>query len=174
MDDFLYIILGIAWLGWSLYSNKQKMDKKRAEQAEQQRRAQMEASESDERPYIPPPAYEPAPQRSILDELFGDQMPTHPEAEEETYIPDVDEQSWEKKMKEYRKVEAESQEEIREEVSSDYFTRQYAERNIAEGQRVINDRPDYEEVETAEELQEEFDLKKAVIYSEVLRAPYVP
>lgn len=174
MDDFLYILLGIAWLGWSLYSNKQKMDKKRAEQAEQQRRAQMEAPESDEKSYIPPPVYEPAPRRSILDELFGDQIPTRPEAEEETYIPDVDEQSWERKMIEYKKIEAESQEEIREEVSSDYFTRQYAERNIAEDQRVVNDRPDYEEIESPEESPEEFDLKKAVIYSEVLRAPYIP
>lgn len=174
MDDFLYIILGIAWLGWSLYSNKQKLERKRAEQAEQQRRAQMEASENDEKPYIPPPVYEPTPPRSILDELFGDQTPTRPEAEEETYIPDVDEQSWERKMTEYRKVEAESQEDIKEEVSSDYFIRQYAERNIAEDQRVVNDRPDYEEVESTEELQEEFDLKRAVIYSEVLRAPYVP
>lgn len=174
MDDFLYILLGIAWLGWSFYSNKQKMDKKRAEQAEQQRRAQMGTPKSDEKPYIPPPVYEPTPQRSILDELFGDQIPNRPEAEEETYIPDIDEQSWEKKMTEYKKTEAQSQEEIREEVSSDYFTRQYAERNIPEDQRVVNDRPDYEEVESLEESQEEFDLKKAVIYSEVLRAPYIP
>lgn len=173
MDDFLYLLLGLAWVGWSLYSNKQKLNKKREEQAEQQRRAQMESSENREHQYTPPPVYEPAQPRNILEELFGDQIPRQPEAEEEVYIPDIDEKSWEKKMSGYKKNEAESLEEIREEVSSDYFTKQYAERYSAQDQRVVNDRPDYEGEETTEELRHEFDLKRAIIYSEVLRAPYI-
>ncbi len=174
MDDFLYLLLGLAWVGWSLYSNKQKMDKKRAAQAEQQRRVQQEAPESWEQPTVPPPVYEPAQPRNILEELFGDQIPRQPEAEEEAYIPDIDEQSWERKMSGYKKNEAESLEVIRDEVPLDYFTRQYATRHYAQDQRVINDKPDYNDISDSEEQQHEFDLKRAIIYSEVLRAPYIP
>ena len=174
MDDFLYLLLGLAWVGWSLYSNKQKMDRKRAAQAEQQRSAQQEASESWDQPTVPPPIFEPAQPRNILEELFGDQIPRQPEAEEEVYIPDVDEQSWERKMSGYKKNEAESLEEIREEVPSDYFAKQYAARHNSQNQRVTIEEPDYAEVSDAEELQHDFDLKRAVIFSEVLRAPYIP
>ncbi len=208
MDDFLYIILGIAWLAYSLYTNKQKLDKKRAEREAQMRGGTPQSHDIDEdyqrtedeyrkaeddyrravdepRPHVETPRrqetthrrpeeeYMPLPKKTLFDELFGDQSSPYQEAEEETYIPEINEQTWQKKMSEYAGVEAASMEEIKDEVPLDYFTRQYEEVYKSADHRVINSMQDYEEYYQIQEVQEDFDLKKAVIYSTILRAPYV-
>lgn len=215
MDDFLYIILGIAWLAYSLYTNKQKLDKKRAEREAQMRGGNSPSqgmeddyqrtedeyrrteddykrAEDDYKRAVDEPSprvetrsrqetthrrpeeeYVPLPRKTILDELFGDQPSPYQEAEEETYIPEVNEQTWKKKMAEYAGVEADSLEEIKDEVPSDYFTRQYEEVYKSADQRVTNNMQDYGEYYQIQVVQDEFDLKKAVIYSTILRAPYV-
>jgi hypothetical protein len=206
MDDFLYIILGIAWLAYSLYTNKQKLDKKRAEREAQlrggtpenhdmeddyqrtedeYRRAEDEYRRAVDEPKRkvethqesthrrPEEEYVPLPKKTLFDELFGDQTSPYEEAQEETYIPEVNEQTWQKKMMEYAGTEAASMEEIKDEVPPDYFTRQYEEVYKSVDQRVVNKMQDYDDYNEIQEVQEEFDLKKAVIYSTILRAPYV-
>lgn len=207
MDDFLYIILGIAWLAFSLYTNKQKLDKKRAEREAQMRRGtpqnhniddeyqrtddeyhkaeedyhraedmprRVETHRKHEQTHRrPEEEYVPLPKKTLFDELFGDQPSVIEDDEEESYIPEVNEHTWQKRMAEYANVEAASMEEIKDEVPADYFTRQYAEVYKTADQRVINSMPDYEEEEHLMEVQEDFDVKKAVIYATILRAPYV-
>ncbi len=208
MDDFLYIILGIAWLAYSLYTNKQKLDKKRAEREAQMRggvprnhdieddyqRTEEEyrrveddyrRAEDEPSPHVethrrheaphrrPEEEYTPLPRKTVFDEFFGDKESPYQEAEEETYIPEVNEQTWKRKMAEYADVEAASMEEIKDEVPLDYFTRQYEEVYKSADHRVVNNIEENEEYYQIQEVQEEFDLKKAVIYSTILRAPYV-
>lgn len=158
MDEILYILMGIAWLAYSLYSNKQKMDKKRAAQGQD-----YDATET------------PAPQRprSIFDEIFSEELPDESEARQEEYIPEIEEQSWQKRQAAYAASEAQSLEQIVDEVPSDYFTKQYAlyNREVQEEEKPVL----LEEVDeiAKPETIDDFDLKKAVIYSEILRAPYI-
>jgi hypothetical protein len=177
MEDFIYIILGILWVAWSLYSNKQKMDKKKAEQAQREFEARQyrEPAQPDSTPapYQPIKPVEKSPERNILEEIFGEYIPAGPEAEQDEYLPEVDEQSWERKMSGYSESEVQSLEEIKEEVSADYFSNKYAQGYKTVEHRVTNPLPSgYEENEDTSVL-EEFDLKQAVLYSEILRAPYI-
>ncbi len=164
MDDILYIVLGIAWLAYSLYSNKQKMDKKRAQQAEQMR-------EHPQGEYSPEPVNE-APRRSLFEEMFDEIAPEYNEAQEDTYIPEVDESTLKRRMNEYSRNEAESLEVIRDEVPADYFTTRYS-----SGYQQMEDKKEekivLQEEEEDDEMTEKFNLTKAVIYSEILRAPYI-
>lgn len=178
MDDFLYIILGIVWIAWSLYSNKQKMDRKRAEQAQReaekrQYRAETVQTENIPEPYQTVKPVVKSPERSILEEIFGEYIPAEPEAVQDEYVPEVDEQSWQRKMAGYSRSEVQSLEEIKEEVSADYFKDRYSQQYKTVEQEVTKPiTTDYEENEEPG-LHEEFDLKKAILYSEILRAPYI-
>lgn len=176
MDDFLYIILGIAWLAWSLYSNKQKMDKKRAETAERTRdQKQVNVPPPYTTHEAPRPAreYQPVPERNVFEEIFGEFIPVEPEARQEEYIPEVDERTWQRKMESYGRSEAQSLEEIREEVPADYFNKKYVSQYKAVEQQVTDlSEIGSEEPESTDSV-DEFDLKKAVIYREILRAPYI-
>lgn len=178
MDDILYIVLGVAWLAWSLYSNKLKMDKKRAEQTQRDAEARRNVSRPTEVTVSEPVSYEPVkpkparPGRSILEEIFSEYTEMA-EAEQEVYQPEVDEKSWQQKMTDYNKSEAQSLEEIKEEISADYFSNLYSRPYNPVEQQVISitkAETDYDENTT---LPDDFDLKKAVLYSEILRAPYI-
>lgn len=186
MDDFLYIILGIAWVVWSLYSNKQKLDKKRAEQAYKEEQARQARQENREYQAYPDTqatsSYEPVKtvetykpektdERSVLEEIFGEYLP-HQEAEPETYVPEVSEMTWDSKMTAPGKIEAESLEEIKEEVPSDYFSRLYRDDYKSVLQEVKMAKAIEQEPDEIDEIIDEFDLKRAVIYSEILRTPY--
>lgn len=164
MDDILYIVLGVAWLAYSLYSNKQKLDKKRAQQVEQMSEPNQENQTSE--------PLEEAPRRTLLEEMFGEIESEYTEAEEEIFIPEVDERATERRMRDYSRNEAESLEVIKDEVPLDYFTRRYA-----SGYAAIEDKNEVkivlEEEKEDEEVSEKFNLMKAVIYSEILRAPYI-
>lgn len=160
MDDFLYIIIGIIWVVYSLYTNKQKQDKKRA-----MRDARSGA-----------PQAETPPVRSLLEEiLMGELRPPQPrpEAEEEHYEPEY-RPTIEANSSETIVTEAESQEEIREEVSASYFETQYANRKSGDDvERVTQKHILIEEDENMHETEAEFDLKTAVIYAEILNPRYV-
>lgn len=183
MDDFLYIIIGIGWLVWTVYSNKKKLDRKREEV--ESRRA-LENATKNQQPYTqneagelraPVSRYEPIKPtqnqgRSVLDEIFGEYMP-HEEAEPETYIPEIDEKSWQRKMNEYSRNEAESLEEIKEEVQPDYFSKIYSKEYKPVIQDIKEAIPHEEEGGLNAEIHADFDIKKAVIYYEILRAPYI-
>lgn len=196
MDEILYIVLGIAWLAWSFYQNKQKLDKQKAERELQRQREMQQQQQQQTGQTYAPTAY---PQqetkqttttsrpRNILEELFGEDFSTQREAEPEeyipetemyeaetqTYIPEVDEQSWQRKRKVYEAPEAVSQEFIREEVPADYFER----RQLTEYRPLEHPKNKIEteepEVNIPEDNNEKFSLKRAVIYSEILRAPYI-
>lgn len=165
MDDILYIVLGIAWLAFTVYTNKQKADKKRAGQM--QRPPEQVDSPSEE-------ANHPAPARNIFEEIFNEQLPAIPEAEPEIYIPEVVEPAYGAKTVKYQENEAESLEEIKPEVSLSYFEDHYKSGyKNEESHRVLPNIQREEDDELKTELIEEFDLRKAILFSEILRAPYV-
>jgi hypothetical protein len=155
MDDYLYIIIGIAWVAYSFYSNKQKQDRKRA---------------AGETKGIPTPPAVP-PVRSFLEELLmGEVRPAertaekNPEKFEPEYIPTTEAFS-----SETIKTEAESLEVIVDEVPADYFEKEYAGREKV--MRVLGEVEYEAEPETEEpgfEIAREFNLKTAVIYAEIL------
>lgn len=182
MDDILYIILGVAWLAWSLYSNKQKLDKKRLQETQRQAEVQRPVTSQSETTRMESDNYGPVQtkpvkqERSILEEIFSEYT-EHEEAQQDIYEPEVDEKSWQSKIEGYKKPEAQSLEVIDEEVTADYFSKRYSEQYKTGEQRVINtirdEIHDNDITESGNELQPEFDLRKAVIYSEILRAPYI-
>ncbi|MBW6491149.1 MAG: hypothetical protein K0B15_08145 [Lentimicrobium sp.] len=161
MDDYLYIIIGILWVVYSLYNNKQKQQKKRL--LEEQRRNQ---------PFPGPETVKP---RSIFDK-FLDPEPELPEPDTEVFDEYKDEKPYSFEIPEAEPYKSENQslETITDEVSSSYFDKQYASRA---------DMAYYDKREMAEsthniaplidELSEEFDLRKAVIYSEILNPRYI-
>ena len=162
MDDFLYIIIGIIWVIYSLYSNKQKQQKKRM--LEEQRRIDPDA----------PPA--PARPRSILEQIL-DPEPEIPETAPqpyEEYKEHQEEYSYETQQPVQFKPVIQSLETITNEVSGSYFDNQYASRGDANyyDNRVMSEST-HNEIPLAEELVEEFDLRKAVIYSEILNPRYI-
>lgn len=178
MDDILYVILGVIWLAWSLYSNKQKAERKRMEQAKREAEVRRNTTSETVVPPVVQPGYEPvkpvhkSPERSVLEEIFGEYIPQE-EADEDTYTPEVDEKSWQRKMADYSASEVQSLEEIKEEIPADYFNKLYDKEYKTVEQQVIKTSEDEEEDTQNTVSQEDFDLKKALIYSEILRAPYI-
>jgi hypothetical protein len=162
MDDFLYIIIGIIWVVYSLYSNKQKQQKKRM--LEEQRRNQPDA----------PPA--PPRPRSFLEQMLDPEteMPEPVTQPYDEYQEEQEEYSFETLAPNQYKPEIQSLETITNEVSGSYFENQYTTRGGANyyDNRVMSDST-HNEVPLVEELTEEFDLKKAVIYSEILNPRYI-
>ena len=160
MDDFLYIIIGILWVVYSLYTNKQKQQKKRM--MEEQRR-QVEVPEA-------------APRRSLLEELLDAEVKLPEpivEAEEEQYEPEYNNtvEAW---SAENIVPENESLEKIEEEVSASYFEQQYNLRARVDTVKPDRVHPAFsEEDEEMADFDEDFDLRKAVIYSEVLNPRYI-
>ncbi len=161
MDDILYILIGVAWVAYSLYSNKQKQDRKKA------------ARENQGVPQTP----EPRPVRSILEEiLLGGEVkpllqPEETELEEEIepeYKPVTA-----KTANTRTETEAKSLEVIVDEVPANYFEKEYA------GRKDNNEEVAWIKKETDNETEEwsftiagDFDIKKAVIYAEILNPRY--
>lgn len=156
MDDYLYIIIGIAWVAYSFYSNKQKQDRKRA----------AGEAKGNPRPQAVPPV------RSFLEELLmgGEVRPAQRTADqmaeeyEPEYLPTTEAFS-----SETIKTEAESLEVIVDEVPANYFEKEYTGREKVT--RVLGEIEYEAEPETDEpgfEIAREFDLKTAVIYAEIL------
>jgi hypothetical protein len=182
MDDFLYIIIGIVWVVYSLYSNKQKQQKKRL--MEEQRKSQ------------PSPLPEQQQPRSIFEQLL-DPEPDMPEPTTETitqpftepltqpinkpargpfddYLNPTSYYAPEISGNESYRPENQSLETIKEEISASYFENQYetrGEMNYYDQRKMAEST--HNEVPFLEEHAEEFDLRKAVIYAEILNPRYI-
>ncbi|NTW23103.1 MAG: hypothetical protein HGA37_00275 [Lentimicrobium sp.] len=160
MDDFLYIIIGILWVAYSLYSNKQKQDKKRAAREAQGI----------------PSTQESPPKRSLLEEiLMGELRPVQPtpEALEEEWEPEYT-NAPEAVSLETIKTEAESLEVITDEVPANYFEKEYAGRKEERSDNLHADNETIDETEEHEfEIARNFDIRTAVIYAEILNPRYI-
>lgn len=163
MDDFLYILIGIVWVVYSLYNNKQKQDRKKA------------ARELSETSRPVPPA---RPKRSLFEEILMGEVLQVPEPQEVTIEPPVKEFTRKATAEEVdvRKTEAQSLEYITEEVPADYFDQQYTDRKEEKSKVALFDDNTKSEAESNEqefEIAGNFDLKTAVIYAEILNPRYI-
>lgn len=156
MEDFLFILVGIVWLIYSLYNSKQKAQRKQAEK------------QSANRPAAPAPA----PRRSFLEEMLDPQPPVvRPLTEaEESW---EDETAYPEKEAGVTLAEAQSLENIEDEYPESYFEQQYA--NMYRDREPERMQQFNETTETKEEeiIDEEFDLRKAVVYAEILNPRYI-
>ncbi|MDY0101698.1 MAG: hypothetical protein RBS07_02105 [Lentimicrobium sp.] len=174
MDDFLYIIIGIVWVVYSLYTNKQKQQKKRL--LEEQRKSQSSPQPEpqsprsifeqllDPEPQIPEPINESVPESYTESKSgpFDDYLNPSP-----NYIPEISEE--EPYRSKYQSLEI-----IKDEVSASYFENQYESRgdmNYYDNREMAEST--HNEVALQDQLSEEFDLRKAVIYSEILNPRYI-
>lgn len=163
MDDFLYILIGIVWVVYSLYNNKQKQDRKKAA------REMRETSQ---------PATPAKPKRSLLEEILMGEVLQVPEPQEVTIEPPVREFTRKVNSEEIdvRKTEAQSLELIAEEVPADYFEQEYTYRKEEKDDvSLIRDnlKSGTETTDQETEIHENFDLKTAVIYAEILNPRYI-
>jgi len=160
MDDFLYIIIGVLWVAYSLYSNKQKQDKKKAAREAQGGHTNQE----------------PPPVRSLLEEiLMGEVRPVQrsPEADAEQWEPEYS-NTPEAASLETIKTEAESLEVISDEVPANYFENEYAVRNEERSDNLRAEKETKDETEELEvEIVGDFDIRTAVIYAEILNPRYI-
>lgn len=162
MDNFIYIIVGIIWVVYSLYTNKQK----------QQKKQQMEAQRKNQ----PPPVAGPQKPRSLLEQLLDPESELSAPA---TVDYDEYEDTMDPTFAEFSEDQPyvplyQSSEVVREEVPTDYFESQYETRgevNYYDNRETLV--ASHDEVPILEELIEEFDLRKAVIYSEILNPKYI-
>lgn len=162
MDDYLYIIIGIVWVVYSLYSNKQKQQKKRL--MEEQRKSQPSSAPVHQRP------------RSLLEQLLDpeQELVTRPADTYEEYEDTVEPEFTKISEEHSYTPEYQSFEYVKDEVPDDYFENQYASRgetNYYENREVLVS--SHEEVPLLEDLVEKFDLRKAVIFSEILKPKYI-
>lgn len=162
MDDFLYIIIGVIWVAYSLYNNKQKQDRKKAA-----REAQGNM----------PRQAEPPPKRSFLEEILMGEMRPEPvpvESDEDEYEPEFKPAPVMTSSEKF-KTEAQSLETITEEVPANYFEHQYATRKDEAGnitEMKAESEAEHENEESGIGIADEFDLKTAVIYTEILNPRY--
>lgn len=140
MEDFIYILAGVAYLAYSIYSAGQKK-KKKLEQAQQQPYVETEAEVEMPNPFV---RKENAP--SIFNEILG--LQNFDLDEEEELYGEVEEEVIDVVPKEegVRATNLQSSIEIQENIM---------------------------EVEEEEASEFDFDLRDAVIYSEILNPPYI-
>lgn len=166
MDDFLYILIGIIWVVYSLYANKQKQQKKRV--LEEQRRQQQSGDVVQQEPSRP---------RSIIEQIL-DPEPEVITSEAEYYEEETSPQeaySYETSDHKTPAPAYQSLESLTEEVSANYFENQYATRKEENyyDNKEMSESANYAGEKEQDDLLEEFDLRKAVIYSEILNPRYI-
>lgn len=145
MEDFIYILAGVAYLAYSIYSAGQKK-KKKLEQAQQQAYAEAETEVETPEPFV---RKEAAP--SIFNEILG-----------------------------LQNLDLNVEEELYGEVEEDIIDVIPKEEGIRTTnlQTSIKVQDEYDEenamqLEEEEALDYEFDLRDAVISSEILNPPYI-
>ncbi len=156
MKDYLYILLGVAWVVYSIYSQGQKQKKKQAQKLAKKEEYEESQTEDSFRDFIE--------KKLNLEGAFNSQE-TESEYLDSPYSEiDIVE---EKDKSEYFKAENEG-------ISA--FSKKDEQSKSAEvSPRVIG----FEEVSAGDltketdETEVEFDLKSAVIFSEILNAPYI-
>lgn len=163
MEDLLLILLGLVWLGLTLYRNSQK--KKQQVRAPQQRQDDYTGGEEEERDA-----------GSMLEDLFGDSLYSGPMSEEEKEDATLVRASGREPFI--------RNEDITEPGVISLETSKFPERyetleDLFEdegdltkvGSVLDEDVYNIQEEEGEEEEEPEFDLKRAVIYSEILKRP---
>ena len=160
MEDFIYILAGVAWLAYSIYSQNQKQKKKQQAKLDTEMDADMDE--------VRPPSIEDTFSKFVNQKLNIES------------IFDVEEKKEEYLDNPYSEIDV-----VEEKDESAYFNAK------TEGVSAFKPRVEHvpsikNEIEQSEEEdqlndltrnQEEnsevFDVKKAIIYSEILNAPYI-
>lgn len=145
MEDFIYILAGVAYLAYSIYSAGQKK-KKKLEQAQQQAYAEAETEVETPEPFV---RKEAAP--SIFNEILGLQN-FDLNVEEELY--------------------GEVEEDVIDVIPKEEGIRTT---NLQTSIKVQDEHEEENAMQLKEEeaLDYEFDLRDAVISSEILNPPYI-
>ena len=151
MKDFLPLLIGLIWLGFTLYSKNQKSKKSGTEDSTAKRKP------------------------SILEQiLLGEQLNTFIEPETESFdsIYENNDENFEKEVLKKQPVENLNEQ--------NPFLRYELSNFIEEGRETIVENDDNlfmdnERLFAADRDSQliDFDLRRAVIYSEILHAPYI-
>ena len=150
MKDFLPLLIGLIWLGFTLYSKNQKSKKSGTEGSAVKRKP------------------------SILEQvLLGEQFNTfiQPETEPEPVVENSDEKVEEEALR-MQPVESLKEQspflnyELSDFVEEGTHSVNENEENLFMGRKHL-----FEEEENSQLI--DFDLRRAVIYSEILRTPYI-
>jgi ribosome-binding protein aMBF1 (putative translation factor) len=144
MEEFLPIIIGIIWLVYTIYSKGKKKEAKRHH----------------------PGRSEQAKAPSILEQLFTDSEVLKPQSYE-TYDEPVESQLVDEYDEVVNEPEQESGPLLRTELSD--FMQEGQPAITASGNYMMEEKTDMEN--QIEKL--DFDLRKAIIFSEILNAPYI-
>ena len=151
MEDYIYILLGLVWIIYAVYRSNQKKKKAR------------------ETPVTPVPlpveTEKDTEFSSMLDEFFGTKTPQEkaPDFEQaESDYRNIEEQQgfYNKNIKTEYKLDSIPTEEGMSVFSENELTDIFGKSSISE---------DYEDFLVAETI--DFDLRKAIIYSEILNRP---
>ncbi len=150
MDDYIYILLAVAWIAFTIYSQKQKKNK------QQQKAKPQQQTQKDVKSYF---------EEILLGNVSSpDPIPTEPVIHEEIYESVSGYKTSGNIRPEYEFLEEGSQ------LSEEYF-----DKNSAIEKPEIQIEEKYE-IQTEEEYENieylDFDIRKAVIYSEILKCPY--
>ncbi len=157
MEDLIYILIGVAWVAYSVYSQNQKQKRKR--QAESEFVDTEESPEIEEKP------------KPLFEEKFNLESIFNFEEKKEEYLDspyseiDVVE---EKDNSAYFNPETEGVSAFKEEKEDAAEIENVDEIKKSEANEKLNDI-----TLNIAEIIEDFDIKKAVIYSEILNAPYI-
>lgn len=158
MDDLIYILLGLVWIGLALYRNsqKKKLQRSRMEQQEKQQ-GEEEVSEVHK-------------EDTLLEEILMGQTGA-------TLFKDYEDDVFEGYKKAEKKPEPEPSESFEEEYEElgidsvedmDIKTAEKMFEALMEDQETLQ----IQHLEEEEKEPFEFDLRKAVIYSEILNSRY--
>ena len=142
MDDFIYILIGAAWLAFTIYSKNQKQKNKKLQRSNSQT--------------------ETEPQKegisSLFESLFSDEENKTQQAhyveniEQSNIIPSLSEVNYSENLSQFQ------------ETSPEIFEKEKDDKDI-DNNNIIN-----EEIINGNDI--DFNLRKAVIYSEILKRPY--
>jgi len=182
MDDFIYILLGVAWIGYSIYSSQKKLKEK-----QQKARRSGEQSQGQSTKYT-----EESKPKSFIDRLFEEfeekPEPSYEEIGNEFDVADQERQKVEQPQREIKDTKYQSGTysvedartvndivESNSDLSSDYFkqkSRSSARKRDEEWEE--RKKKHYQTSFYDEETDEDdidFDLRQAVIFSEILNRP---
>lgn len=181
MEDFIYILIGIAWIAFSIYGQQKKLKEKQRKAAQRQAESQESAED-----YYSEPETEEQASGSFIDNILNEfEIKEEKPAYETIYHRRLrEEQEREKAAKEARRSDVkkpvlESVEKIgggiegNSSLSMDYF-------ETRNKKYKIKDRIQSENIESLAEMGDEigdeiassFSLRKAVIYNAILERPY--
>ena len=146
MEEVFYILIGVAWLIYTFYSRSQKKKKMRSQGADNQQKKESFLE-------------------TILKEEFGmDESSFKETVVKETFAPDPDNQS------DFAKKVADSRSDYV--AASPFLT---TELNDYEGEGMKSTEKDKVTIKDILEHRDgiDFDLRKAIIYNEILNTPYI-